>query len=396
MRQVGVGLMSNGALVNLPSIYDAAINSSTWGESLESTAHSIGAKGALLLLIEKDHENVFRVGHFSNIWRRAPERAKIYNERFSQYEKPVWEALESMPRQQLILDTEFWKDEPNLRNRPDYRFLSEQVGICHKCAARLNNNESWFDSLVIHFDESHKSIPHESIRFINALLPHVAKSVELGRAFDILRSNYQAVLTALDYIDIGICIALPNGTIIVANEEASRIFENKDGVKLGADRKLVCRDKELEARFSQAIARTSSTAIGEAATPEVLFSVNRPSGLHDFLIEVAPLRDHTAELETNLQGALITLVDPENSSHIDVDRIAQAYRLTKTEALVCGYSVKGWSTRQIADERCVSTETIKSQMKSILSKTDCQHRSQLIRLALKASPPIRRATKNEK
>lgn len=388
--------MSDVALINLPSIYDAAVNSSVWGESLESTAHNIGAKGALLLLIEKDQENVFRVGHFSNIWSRAPERAQTYNERFSHYEKPVWEALESMPRQQLILDTEFWKDEPDLRNRPDYRYLSEQVGICHKCAARLNNNESWFDSLVIHFDESHKVIPPESIQFINMLLPHVAKSVELGRAFNILRSNYQAVLTALDYVDVGICIALPNGTVVVANKEASRILEVKDGVSLGKDRKLRCRDQELEAQFAQAIARTSSTAIGEATTPEVLFSVNRPSGLNNFLVDIAPLRDHTAELETNLQGAIITLVDPENSSHFDVERVSQAYQLTKAEAAVCGYLVKGWSNRQIADERSVSIETVKSQVKTIMSKTNRQHRSGLIRLVLKASPPIRRRINDDK
>jgi len=385
--------MSNEALVNLPSIYDAAVNSSTWGESLESTAYNIGAKGALILLIEKHGDNVFQVGHFSNIWSRAPERAKTYNEQYSHYEKPVWEALDAMPRQQLILDTEFWKDEPDLRNRPDYRFLSERVGICHKCAARLNDNESWFDSLVIHFDEKLDIIPKQSIHFINALLPHVAKSIELGRAFDLLRANYQAVLTALDYIDIGICIALPDGTIVVANDEATRIFDGKDGVSLGKDRKLHCRDKELEARFFQAIARTSSTAVGEATTPEVLFSVSRASGLHDFLIEVAPLRDHAAELETNLQCAIITIVDPENTNHIDIEKVAQAYHLTQTEAVVCEYLVRGWSTRQIADERSVSPETVKTQVKSIMAKTDCAHRSAIIRLALKASPPVRRVAK---
>jgi len=61
----------------------------------------------------------------------------------------------------------------------------------------------------------------------------VAKSIELGRAFDLLRSSYQAVLTSLDYVDIGMGIAFADGTIVVHNEEAARILDMQDGIGLG-------------------------------------------------------------------------------------------------------------------------------------------------------------------
>ena len=81
------------ALAVLPSIYDSAIQSSNWGETLEESAHRLSAKGALLLIIDQHPEGAFQVSHFSNIWSRAPKNAAIYNQQFGHYEKPVWDEL---------------------------------------------------------------------------------------------------------------------------------------------------------------------------------------------------------------------------------------------------------------------------------------------------------------
>ena len=375
-------------LSTLPMIYDSAINADVWGDTLERGAANIGAKGALLLIIDQRPEGAFQIDHFSNIWSRAPERAAMYNEKFSHYEKPVWDTLFSSPKQSLILDTEFWKDDPDLFDRPDYRYLKENVGIVHKCAARLNDNLSWWDTLVVHFDKQYSAIPDASVRAIKAILPHVAKSVELGRSFEILKSQYRAVLSALDYVQIGLCIALEDGTIIVRNEEAERILRECDGIKLDKTKKLYCQDTEKSAAIGQAIKVTGMTANGTCAMSEAIFSIDRPSGLKSLLIEIAPLRDYDRELESNLHGALVSIIDPENSAPFSARKVAIAYKLSAAESEVCALLVEGRSNLDIADIRNVSPETIKSQVKSILSKTNCQRRSDLIRLVLKTTPAI--------
>lgn len=381
--------MSSHALMNLPTIYDSAVDVTNWGDTLESSARNLGAKGALILMIDNTADGAFQIGHFSNIWTRAPERAAKYNQEYSHYESPVWEALHAKPKQSLILSTEFWADELDIRNRPDYRFLSEAVGICHKCAARLNDNKSWFDSLVFHFDEALDDIPQAAVDSINILLPHVAKSIELGRAFDLLRSSYQAVLTALDYVDIGMGIAFADGTIVVHNEEAARILDMQDGIGLGKNRQFICRDLDMQGLLNDSIKTVSSTARGESTAAEVLFPIKRRSGRHPFLVELAPLRDFAGEIETNLHGTLITIVDPENTTPVNIERLAYAYELTQAESEVCRYIVDGWLNATIAEERGVSVETVKSQVHTILRKTGTCKRSELIRLALKTSPPVR-------
>lgn len=379
----------NNPLINLPSIYDSAIDADNWGGTLEASAQTIGAKGALILIVDQVADSGFQVGHYSNIWTRAPERAAMYNQKYAHYEKPVWEALHAKQKQSLILSTEFWADAKDIRSRPDYKFLSEAVGICHKCAARLNDNKSWFDTLVVHFDDALDEIPQAAVDGINALIPHVAKSIELGRAFNLLRASHQAVLTALDYVDIGLCIALPDGTVIVHNEEAARILDMNDGLTLGKDRHLKCRDTNTRGLLCQSLDDIGKTAGGANNCAESLFAIKRPSGKHDLLIELAPLRDFTAELEKNLHGSLITIIDPENSAPVEINKLAYAYQLSTAEADVCRYLIDGWNNSAIAEVRGVGAETIKSQVNSILRKTDTRRRSELIRLALRTSPPIR-------
>ncbi len=381
-------LAHEDSLSVLPDIYDSAVESSIWGNTLEKSAHALGARGAILLIIDQRPEGRYQVNHFSRIWSRAPERAAMYTEKYGHYEKPVWDHLFTNPKQNLILDTDFWANEPDLRNRPDYQYLSENVGIVHKCAARLNDNMSWWDTLVVHFDQKLKAIPADSVAGIKQLLPHVAKSVELSRTFDILKEQYNAVLAALDHVEIGMCIALQNGDLVVRNAEANRILGEKDGLRLSSQGKLFSHQPERNAQLQKAIEEASQTAIGKNLTHEFLFVNERKSTEDPLLIEVAPLTDYSGELENQMKGALVTLIDPANTQPFSVDRAVIAYQLTKAEGEVCQLLVEGNATSVIAEIRSVSPETIKTQVKSIFRKTACTRRSDLIRLVLKTTPPI--------
>lgn len=383
-------MTDRSALSTLPSIYNSAINPDIWGDTLESSARSLGAKGAILLIIDQQNQSGYQVNHFSKIWSRAPELAAMYNEKYGHYEKPVWEKLYSMERQQLVLDTDFWKDEKNLRERPDYKYLRENVGIVHKCAARLNDNLSWWDTVVFHFDSAQTQIPTRSIDGINLILPHIAKSVETARAFQQLKVLYNAVLAALDHIDIGICIAMENGDIVACNTEANRILDDEDGIRISPSGRLQFQDPEHQGMFNKAVVQTSATACGEQSMHEFVFANERLSGKDPVIVEVSPLRDYDNELSGRLSGSLITLVDPMHTRAFDIKRVAAAYNLTDAEKEVCKHLVDGQTNANMAEIRNVSIETIKSQVASVLQKTRCTRRFDLIRLVLKATPPIAR------
>lgn len=380
-------MQNNEVLSLLPDIYNSALDSSTWGRTLDRITDVVGAKGALLLVVDQN-ENGLQVSAFSQLWSDIPEIIVTYNEKYLQYEQAGYDMMFQQPKQKIILDTEVWVDVPDLINRPDYKYLREKVGIVRRLASRLNDNKSWLDLFTIHMDEKYESMPDHTIQATRQLLAHAAKSVELSRTFHLLKSRYNAVLTALDHVEIGICVAMRSGEVLVSNAEAKRILEQQDGIRLSTDGKITSDYPEQGAQIQQAIAQASDTAHGEGTAHELLLVSQRRSGTDSVLIEISPLRDFTRELDPLMAGALVTLIDPVNSKPFDVTRTAAAYSLTPAESEVCRLMVEGKSTPLIGEMRGVSSETIKTQVQKVLNKTGCRKRSDLIRLALKTTPPV--------
>ena len=382
--------MSESPLIALPSIYDAAIEQDRWIAALNDMVRPTGAKATALIVVEQGNMQPYSVNQVSDLYRThiSPEDLQYYIENLSPLEIEAWERMKTAPKQRIVEDNEIWPNIDEIRHRADYRYLEEKVGIFRRAVSRLNDNRCWYDTAIFQFDASMTEIPGTSLQSAQLLLPHLAKAIELGRSFSLLRMHYRAVLSALDHVQIGMCIALGQGDIIVANTEAERIFSLEDGIKLNRDRHLLFRDSDLGQAVEEAVRTTAQTVRGQNDVAEVILAVSRPSSEHPFLIEIAPLRDQTGEVESKLEGALITIIDPANPRPFSTAKAATAYGLTPAEASVCAHLVDGWTNGRIAEERGVTIDTVKAQIASIMQKTGTQRRSELIRLVLRSSPPI--------
>ena len=375
-------------LKSISSIYDAAVDSIHWDIALDECVGFVGARSATIVVVESDPANSTLVGSRSKVFRDLEEVTNYYIENLIHHERDGWEYVMKYPKQTIISDQDVWPDTVS-ENREDFKYLSDHVNILRKAVARLNDNRAWFDNIAFQFDKKHKSIPANSKRLISQLLPHMAKSIELNRTYSLLQSHYNAVLTALDRVEVEICIAQSDGSVIIANSEANRILSNNDGIALSRVGKLHCKDENANSVIKKAITETSETAAGSNENSGITLSIRRPSGDHSLLIEISPLSDSNAELERNLRGSLITLIDPANHRGFQVSRVAAAYELSGAEETISKYIVDGWKNDDIAEDRNVSVETVKTQVASILKKTNTGGRSELIRLALKVSPPIK-------
>lgn len=382
--------MSDSVLQALPSIYDAAINSDRWSEALDAAIPILGAKQGGLLVSDLRDAEPFSFSQHSALYRTrlGSRNLRFYMENMVRWEADSWPVIRAQPKHTIIRDIDVWPDLDALRSRPDARFLQEKFGCFRRIAARLNGNRCWFDTLSLQFDIELEDFPETTFDAMRLLIPHFAKAVELGRAFDLLRSRYQAVLSALDHVQIGMCIALGRGDVIVVNREAERIFDQDDGINLAKDRTFVCRDPDVGRALAEAVQVAAHTSAGAGESAEIIMAVQRRSKAQPFLIEVTPLRDYAREVETGLEGALVTVIDPDNTTPFSTAMVADAYGLTPAESEVCRHLVDGWTNGRIADERRVSIDTVKTQIASILQKTLTRRRSELIRLVLKSSPPI--------
>lgn len=370
-------------------IYDTALNPGRWRRALDSTAAAIDAK-AIALVIRGKRAGARDLTMMSSIYlefSRTPA-GWYYGTWLSRMQKQDWDFLQSKPPHQPISDLEIGLSAEALDARKDYAFLRKRTGVARRLGVRLNADSVWFDAMSIGFDQQEYEVPLAASGRSRALLPHLTKALEIGRVFALLKARYKAALSALDRVQAGIAIALPDGQIIVKNVEAERILSLKDGIVLSNDLRFVTSDPDVTSKVRAHILDVSSTAQGQASRHESLISVARPSGLTPFLLDIGPISDSQAELEKGLDGALITIIDPENIPYLRLDRFTELYGLTLAETDVCRWIADGASIAEIAERRGTSPTTAKNQVSMVLSKAGVRSRIELIRLILRVLPPV--------
>lgn len=373
----------------LTHVYDAAVNLGRWRHALDAVAETVDAK-AISLLIRRPDPTTKDLQMLNSTYlqfSRSPWGA-YYGLRFSRLQDPDWDFLSRQPAHRPTPDVASGCSAEELDKRADYAFLRKKLGVGRRLGVRLNADRAWFDALSIAFDADVSSVPQQAIDRTSLLLPHLTKAVELGRTFAQLKARYAAVLTALDRVTVGLAIALPSGSVVVANEEAKRVATLKDGLTIHPNGCLRCHDSEQSAELDQAIYRAASTARGEDRVNEWLIALKRPSQSSPFLVDVSPLKDSKSQLDAPLEGALVTIIDPERVPRIRVDRFVSLYRLTDAEADVCRMIIQGKSVNEIAEARNTSPVTAKNQISAVLAKTNVGSRSELIRTIFRVIPPV--------
>ncbi len=382
-------MLNKDGYATLAHIYDTAVNPGRWRRALDGVALAVDGKAIALRIRTPDIKSKDQNLLNSTYLRFSRSMAGIYyGMRHSRLQEPDWDFLSRQPLHQPVPDTDMGQDTDDLDRRADYAFLRRKIGVGRRLGIRLNNDQVWFDAMSIAFDTRHISIPNAALPQIYELLPHLTKSVELGRTFSQLKAQYRAALGALDHVTVGLAVALPGGDVIVENKEARRYFDQTDGLSRPASGRLVCDDADQTAQLSRAITAAADTARGEAQTSESLIAVTRRSGRAPLLVDVAPLKDSAAELDTNLVGALITIIDPEQAPSLKLDRFALLHGLTPAETEVCALLVGGHAATDIAEIRNTSPVTVKNQIAAILQKAGITRRTELIRLIVRVLPPI--------
>lgn len=77
---------------------------------------------------------------------------------------------------------------------------------------------------------------------------------------------------------------------------------------------------------------------------------------------------------------VLFITDPERRTAPPVQRLAQMFGLTRAEARLASVLAAGQSLDAIADERGLSKNTLKTQLRALFAKTETDRQTELIRL----------------
>ena len=370
-------------LRSIDTIYDTVLDPERWPEALDRTASAAGAFGAMLMVSD---EVIHDLQIHTASTRIGSAEVRTYVRSQLSSDELRWdEALAEVPALTVLHDTEIWPDRGAYDAMESVKWLRSWK-FYHRSAVRLCAHGGWRDSVATVYPDDRGGMTRAEERQLAPLLPHLARAVEIRRPFALLRKRYQAVLTMLDHLGIGVVVLVADDHVLLSNSEAERVLDAGDALRRRPDGRLALPSERSEggASLRRALADVRSGLRPDGATVYVARGSERPP----YVVDVVEFREGGDELGTPVTGVMLCVVDPERRSVISTRGLAQVYGLTDAESAVCALMGEGHSTQEIADLRSVSIDTVKAQSKAIFRKTLCGNRVELVRRALSIAPPL--------
>jgi DNA-binding CsgD family transcriptional regulator len=131
--------------------------------------------------------------------------------------------------------------------------------------------------------------------------------------------------------------------------------------------------------FDSCIEAAIDTAEGHGNKSGCILLAPR-AGKRPLSVIVAPMRDW------DIPRAIVLLRDPDELVSYDME-LQRLYGLTPTEADIVGDLINGRSVQSIGQMNRVSTNTLRTQLKSIFAKTGTKRQAELVSLVLRSLTP---------
>lgn len=168
------------------------------------------------------------------------------------------------------------------------------------------------------------------------------------------------------------------------NSSATALLAERDGLQTLSG--VLCAERSAESEFLlNAIRRTGTSFVGgrDVAGDTLFISRRIRPALRLF---IAPTRD--ASLKNSHRAAVIVFVsDPLRTQRPSTAVLHKLFGLTPAECRVALLLCDGYSPKEIANTVCVTDNAVRSQIKSIFSKTGVRRQSDLVRLLLSNGQP---------
>ncbi len=380
--------VSKAHLDFIPRIYNTVVNSDAWVETLNEFAYHCGASASTVIFA--DRVNPELVGqHISTLFN--VDEFEDYKSKFS---TNIAEAVSHL----MEFSVHTWvPDEIGFRRKaeeiPANIYMAEHFGVFRRTAARLNNTPIWTDCICVNYDKQRDNMSLEEDNISQFFLPHFSKCVELNRPFQLLKKRFNAILSVLDKLRIGVCILNTDGNILISNQRAEAILDAGNGLSQSKSGKLLTNTPTGQDHLNQIITTASDPMAISDSTAKM--TVAKRKGHLPWLLEAFPVSDLEGSIDSAFSGAVIFIIDPEQRDVVSAEGMQLLFGLTDAENEVCKLLAQGQKIEDIGEARNVSPVTVKRQVSNLFTKTDTNSQTDLIRLALKVNLPVDRSDKQE-
>lgn len=274
-------------------------------------------------------------------------------------------ATPTMPQGKVTRDQDFISYE-DISADQTYQELILPAGLGHFSAVPLIHDTEMTAGIALHRRFSDAPFSDEEAR-LHEIAASVCEPV-LRLAALIEKRN---VRNSIDLIadDKAVAILDQTGRVLAHNEA----FETL--IALGAARILRERGLQLSSKSAQTrLVRALGSHTGIVGGTLAIRSRNNQ---HQWLCRVTPKPAFTL-VGPEAGHALLVCEPVDAPPRLDVGLIRDFYSLTRAEAEIAALIFQGLAAKEIAAARNVSPETVRSHIKNLLNKTECNRQVELV------------------
>jgi DNA-binding CsgD family transcriptional regulator len=228
------------------------------------------------------------------------------------------------------------------------------------------------DTLVISIEKAHQKgpVPREVAEKLDNLRPHLARAALLSGRLGL--EGAKTAVATLEMIGLPAAAVTGTGRVISANAGLS---DRAPGIDVGANDVIRLASPAAQTLLMEAVANSARVEANFGRS----IPVGRTKQMPPFVVHVVPLRGAGLDLFTGaLSIVFVTSVVPNSSPAPEL--LQALFDLSPAEARIASQLTDGRSIEQIALLNGLSHNTIRTQLKSVFSKTGVQRQAELVSL----------------
>ena len=357
-------------------IYEGAQDGSRWPSFLAAFARAMHSPRCALMLLDPESDMAAAIR-----WHGWPDSdIQLYLDRYVALD-PLRIASPSTPEGTVGADYGLCPRR-ELESSTTFREFYAPIDCIHSVGGVILTTRTGQSVITCHrgadagpFGEKEKSI-------LRPLMPHLKRAALLHGELGSLRRQLATFTGHLDRYPYAFLLTDAERRVLYSNATAREITASRDGLAIENGR-LVTMSVPSQAAFAKAAA---DSAAGRGPSLRRL-EIPRPSRRKSYRVIIMPIDDsRTIPLGIAVPAVSILVIDTDSLSTPDPEVLRELFSLTPAEARVAARVVLGQNAEEIAAASKTSTETVRTQIKRIFSKTATCRQSELVSLILRSVP----------
>lgn len=254
-----------------------------------------------------------------------------------------------------------------------YKEWAKPAGFSDTLHAWLDKHASGGASLVLVRAESHGPIADQDVRRFRLLVPHLRKSVFIGRLLEQHRTDVQHLGETMDLLPTALFMLTREGRLVHANRAGQALIGAGRGVRVRSGQ-LRLTDASAQKRLMAALV---SAGAGNVVEEGQLLPISQ-RGEPPLVAHVLPLR-HLGDPSKNAIAAVFV-----RKTEFDIDKAVQAmgevYKLTAAEVRIVRAVADGGGMPAVASRLGISAATARTHLAHVFQKTGAKRQAEIVRM----------------